>query len=355
VRGVVEKRNTIPVLANILIEPVSEHAISITGTDLDVWIHREVEVEDVVTVGAMCIPARDLFDLASALPDLPVTIKTEDGDWICIESGSAKFRMLGISREGFPEVPTFKATPITIPASLFKGFTDRTIFAITQEESRYTLSGSKFVMDNHGIRVITTDGHRLALARHTDIAANGYGPIDILIPRKTSAALSKLLTDVDGDIQIGVDENNVYFHADSWRVTSRLLFGQFPKYEMVLPKDNDKSAVIDRSLLGAAIRRVVLMADERSHAIELNFQRNQIAITASDGCEREARETIPCEYEGEETRIGLNAQFLQDFVNAVAGPRLVMEFKGSESQVELRPVANEMFDYTYIVMPMRLG
>src|ERR1043165_1780137 len=220
--------------------------------------------------------------------------------------------------------------PTRIAASLFKGFTDRTIFAITQEESRYTLSGSKFVVDKDGIKVITTDGHRLALVTHSGIIANGNLPIDILIPRKTSAVLSKLTATPDGDIHIGVDDSHFYCHAGSWRLISRLLYGQFPNYEMVMPKDNDKSAVIDRSLLGAAIRRVVLMADKRSRAIGLNFQANQIGITASDGCEREARETIPCEYEGEEARIGFNAQFLQDFINAVAGPRFVMEFKGSE-------------------------
>lgn len=355
VRGVVEKKNTIPVLANILIESISDRAVRITGTDLDVWIHCEVDVDEVITGGSLCIPARGLFDLVSLLPDLPVTFETEDGDWISIESGNAVFRMLSTSREAFPEVPPFKPTPISISASLFKTFTDRTIFAITQEESRYTLSGSKFVLDKEGFRLITTDGHRLALVRHSGITAKGSGSIDILIPRKASAALSKLAAMVDGDIHIGVDDSHVYFQAGTWRLISRLLYGQFPNYEMVMPKDNDKSAVVDTGLLDGAIRRVALMADERSHAVEFHFTPNQIAITSSDGCEREARETIPCEFQGEDTRIGFNAHFLQEFLTVMAEDRFVMEFKGPESQVELRPISNDTFGYTYIVMPMRLN
>src|ERR1051326_319640 len=207
VQGVVERKNTIPVLANILIESAGENAIRISGTDLDVTIRCDADAESIKAQGSICVQARKLFDIARLLPDGPVSFKREENDWVTVECARSKFRLPGISKDTFPELPGFKSTPLKLPAASLKSLIDRTIFAITQEEGRYTLSGAKFELGNDGVKMVTTDGHRLAFASMKEVA--GDSDLDVLIPRKTLAELTKLTSDFDGDISFGADENHV--------------------------------------------------------------------------------------------------------------------------------------------------
>jgi len=355
VQSVVEKKNTIPVLSNILLESVGENSIRITGTDLDVTIRCDMDAEEITTPGSMCVQARKLFEIARLLPDAPVSFKKEDNDWVTVKCDRARFKMVGVARDAFPEVPTFKSAPTKIPATVLKTFIDRTIFAITQEESRYTLSGAKFVLDETGAKMVTTDGHRLAYVEKKGVTKNGATQsIDTLIPRKTLAELTKLTTGFDEDISLGMDENHIYFQVGARLLISRMLYGQFPNYEMVMPKNNDKSVEFNSSLLNLAIRRVALMADERSHAIRFHLEPNQLVISSQNAEEGEANETLQTEYTGEETDIGFNAQYLQDFLNVVGSEKVAFEFKDGNSQAQLKPVSDDAHDYKYIVMPMRL-
>jgi len=354
VQGVVEKKNTIPVLSNILIESVGENSIRITGTDLDVTIRCDMDAE-IATPGSICVQARKLFDIARLLPDAPVSFKKEENDWVTVKCDRAKFKMVGVARDAFPEVPSFKSAPTKIPAEILKTFIDRTIFAITQEESRYTLSGAKFVLDKDGARMVTTDGHRLAYCERKNVTKNGANEtIDTLIPRKTLAELTKLTAGFDQEISLGMDENHIYFEVGPRLLISRMLYGQFPNYEMVMPKGNDKSVQFDGALLNLAIRRVALMSDERSHSIRFHLEPNQLVISSQNAEEGEANETVQTDYAGEESDIGFNAQYLQEFLNVVGEGKVSFEFKDGNSQAQLRPSENGDYDYKYIVMPMRL-
>jgi DNA polymerase III, beta subunit len=257
--------------------------------------------------------------------------------------------------DAFPEVPSFKSAPTKIPASILKTFIDRTIFAITQEESRYTLSGAKLVLDDTSAKMVTTDGHRLAYVERKNVTKNGGGQtIDTLIPRKTLAELTKLTAGFDGDISLGMDENHIYFEIGPRLLISRMLYGQFPNYEMVMPKNNDKSVEFESGLLNLAIRRVALMADERSHAIRFHLEPNQLVISSQNAEEGEANETLQTEYAGEETDIGFNAQYLQEFLNVIGDAKVAFEFKDGNSQAQLQPAEKADYDYKYIVMPMRI-
>src|SRR6185436_8383279 len=307
VQGVVEKKNTIPVLSNILIESVGENNIRLTGTDLDVTIRCDTDA-DISTPGSICVQARKLFEISRLLPDAPVTFKKEDNDWVTVTCDKTKFKMVGVAKDAFPEVPSSKSTPTKIPAGVIKVFIDRTIFAITQEESRYTLSGAKFILDDTGAKMVTTDGHRLAYVERKGVA-NGSEAIDTLIPRKTLAELTKLTAGYEGDISLGMDGNHIFFEVGPRLLISRMLYGQFPNYDMVMPKNNDKSIQFDGALLNSAIRRVALMADERSHAIRFHLEPNQLVISSQNAEEGEASETIQTEYSGEATDIGFNAQY----------------------------------------------
>ena len=355
VQGIVERKNTIPVLANILIESAGENSIRISGTDLDVTIRCDADAEEIKSQGAICVQARKLFDIARLLPDASVSFSKEENEWVTVECDRSKFRLPGISKDTFPELPGFKSTPLKLPASLLKLLIERTIFAITQEEGRYTLSGAKFELDKQGIKMVTTDGHRLAFVATNEIAKEMPDEsLDVLIPRKTLAELTKLTSDFDGDINLGADENHVYFQVGSRLLISRLLSGQFPNYEMVMPKNNDQSAIFDTVALNQAIRRVALMADDRSHAVRFHLSKEQLLISSQNAEEGEARETVETDFAGEETEIGFNAQYLLDFLNVVGSEKVGFEFKDGNSQAQLRPVSEEKHDYRYVVMPMRL-
>ena len=355
VQGVVERKNTIPVLANILIESAGEDSIRISGTDLDVTIRCDADAEEIKSQGAICVQARKLFDIARLLPDAPVSFRKEENEWVTVECDRSKFRLPGISKETFPELPGFKSTPLKLPASLLKLLIDRTIFAITQEEGRYTLSGAKFELDDKSVKMVTTDGHRLAYVATKDgLSEGGSGELDVLIPRKTLAELTKLTSDFDGDISLGSDENHVYFQVGSRLLISRMLSGQFPNYEMVMPKNNDQLATFDTTALNQAIRRVALMADDRSHAIRFHLSKDQLLISSQNAEEGEARETLETAFAGDDTDIGFNAQYLQDFLNVVGSEKVAFEFKDGNSQAQLKPVSDDAHEYKYIVMPMRL-
>jgi DNA polymerase III subunit beta len=354
VQGVVEKKNTIPVLSNILIESVGENTLRITGTDLDVTIRCETEA-DIKAQGAICVQARKLFDIVRLLPEATVNFHKEENDWVSVKCQNFGSRIPGIPRENFPEVPNFKSAPMKLAAEVFKSFVDKTIFAITQEESRYTLSGAKFILDKSGAKMVTTDGHRLAYVERRDLGKNApKETLDALIPRKTLAELTKLTAPFEEDISLGSDENHIYFEVGPRLLISRRLSGQFPNYEMVMPKGNDKSIKFDGPQLNQAIRRVALMADDRSHAIRFHLVPKQLQISSQNAEEGEAREVVATEYEGEEAEIGFNAQYLQDFLNVIGEGEVNFEFKDGNSQAQLRPAENGDYEYKYVVMPMRI-
>ncbi|HEX8650434.1 MAG TPA: DNA polymerase III subunit beta [Pyrinomonadaceae bacterium] len=355
VQGIVEKKNTIPVLSNILIESVGENTIRIIGTDLDVTIRCETEAE-ISVPGSICVQARKLFDIARLLPDASVVnFHKEDNDWVTVKCENFRSKVPGVARDQFPEVPNFKSAPMKLSAEIFKSFIDRTIFAITQEESRYTLSGAKFILDKSGAKMVTTDGHRLAYIERRDLGQNApTEALDALIPRKTLAELTKLTASYEGEISLGADENHIYFEVGPRLLISRTLSGQFPNYEMVMPKGNDKSVMFDSSKLNQAIRRVALMADDRSHAIRFHLAPGHLQISSNNAEEGEARETVDTEYTGDATEIGFNAQYLQDFLNVVGEGQVAFEFKDGNSQAQLRPATDADYDYKYVVMPMRI-
>jgi DNA polymerase III subunit beta len=385
VQGVVERRSTIPALSNILIESLGENAIRIVGTDLDVTVRCDAEAE-IKTPGAVCVQARKLFDLARVFQAADVRFKKEDNDWVNITSGRGRFRLAGISREQFPEIPIFKSAPLKLPAEVFSHFIQHTAFAITTEQSRFTLSGAKFVLGDGHARMVTTDGHRLAYIDR-EIAAGDASDakMDALIPKKALLELVKLSRDTGGDISFGEDQNHIYFELEGRLLISRKLSGNFPNYEMVMPKSNDRSVTFGLDEMKGAVRRVSLMADERNKSLKMTVREGEIELSAQSSEEGEGTEVVAAEYSGEETLLGFNWQYLQDFLNAVssaeaaaadeaaapaengesgaaaaparetASPtRIVFEFKDANAATQMSIAGDNGYDYRYIVMPLRI-
>ena len=375
VQGIVEKKSTIPVLSNILIESIGEGTIRIVGTDLDVTIRCEAQA-DIKQSGAMCIQARKLFDIVRLLPDADVHFKKEENDWVKVTCQKSNFRLAGVSRDNFPEVPEFKSTPMKLSAKVFNYFIQHTNFAITQEQSRFTLSGAKFMVGDGLVKMVTTDGHRLA---YIDKQVAIDGAMDALIPKKALTELTKIARDVDGEVSFGEDPNHIYFEVNGRLLITRKLSGTFPNYEMVIPKGNDKVAIFDAEEMKSAIRRVSLMADERTRSVKLHIKPNEIQISSQAAEEGEADEVISADYNGEEVQVGFNSQYLQDFLNVVgAGEpqlsetveqetegdkvkvkengrlKISFEFKDGNGQTQLRPANDAGYNYKYVVMPLRI-
>ena len=320
-QGVVERKTTIPVLANILIESIGENEIRIVGTDLDVTIRCDA-VAEIQQAGSMCIQARKLFDIVRALPaGADAHFKKEENEWVVLKCGNARFRLAGVSREQFPEIPQFKSTPLSIPAETFAYFIQNTAFAITNEQSRFTLSGAKFIIGDGKARMVTTDGHRLA---YIEKAVETDGTMDTLVPKKALLELVKLARGGAADIAFGEDPNHIFFQTEGRLLITRKLSGNFPNYEMVMPKDNDHVATFDLDEMRSAVRRVSLMSDERNRSIRLTIREGEVEAAAQSAEEGEGREVVPCDYKGEEMTLGFNWQYLQEFLNNIGSNELVL-------------------------------
>jgi len=384
IQGVVERKTTIPVLSNILIESLGEGSIRIVGTDLDVTIRCDAEA-DIKTAGAMCVQARKLFDIVRNLGEGDIHFAKTDNEWVELKAGRAKFRLAGVNREQFPEVPNFKSAPLKLSGEVFNYFIQNTAFAITNETSRFTLSGAKFVIGGNTARMVTTDGHRLAfIEKKLDEAVEAN--MDSLIPKKALLELVKIARGGEGDIAFGEDQNHIYFETGGRLLITRKLTGNFPNYEMVMPKDNDKRVTFDLADMKSAVRRISLMADERNRSIRMTVKPGEVEVTAQSSEEGEGVEVVPADYEGAETLLAFNHQYLQEFLNNVgalegaasaengeqdgesdgsnaatvrakdarSATRIAFEFKDSNAATQISIDGESAYDYKYIVMPLRI-
>jgi DNA polymerase-3 subunit beta len=376
VQGIVERKSTIPVLSNILIESVGENTVRFVGTDLDVTIRCEADAE-IKEAGTMCIQARKLFDIVRLLPNANVHFKSDDNNWVLLSCEKSKFRLAGVSRDQFPEIPEFKSAPISLDAEIFSNFILNTSFAITNEQSRFTLSGAKFVIEEGVARMVTTDAHRLAFIEKK-IPSLINTSMDALIPKKALTELVKVSKGSGGDVKLGEDSNHIYFEVGGHLLITRKLSGNFPNYEMVMPKDNDKKVVFNLSEMKSAVARIALMADERTRSIRLTIREGEIEITAQSSEEGEGKEVVKADYTGEEIQIGFNAQYLKEFLSNVSAvqsggevenetdgdkvkvkdtgvtSRIRFEFKDGNAQTQMCLDGDSDYDYKYVVMPLRI-
>lgn len=353
IQGVVEKKSTIPILSNLLLETKDGDGggVWIKGTDLDVSISTWCDAE-VKQPGSICVPAKKLFEIVRALPEAEIELKRGENEQVNLACERSKFRMLGVAKDNFPEIKKFAGSYVSLPAELFRTFITRTVFAITNEESRYALNGAKFEMSDKNIRMVATDGHRLSfIEKNSEFGAQ---KLDVLIPKKTLAELARLSAEGDDPVEFGHDDNHFFFKIGKRLLVSRTLTGQFPNYDLVLPKENNHRVEIECARISSAIRRVALMADERSRAIKFELSDGQINITSQAAEMGDAGEILPVEYAGPEITVGFNAQYLLDFFSVIQEGDVAFEFKDGNSQVQLKSKNELDYDFRYIVMPMRL-
>ncbi len=352
VQGVVEKKTTVPILSNILLETTG-NTLYVTATDLDVTIRCSCAASVKVS-GALTLSARKLFDIVRLLPDSEIHFKPAGQEWINIVCERSKFKVASLSKENFPDVPTVEGDRLALSASDLRHMIARCIFAITQEESRFALNGAQMVLRPGRLTFVTTDGHRLALiTRETEIAGLS-GEMKNLVPRKTLVELGKLAADSNAPVQFGKSENHLFFQVGERILISRILSGQFPNYELVLPTQNDKEAVLPTLEISDALRRVAIMADEQSKAVRLALKEGQLDISSNSADLGEARESLPAKYDGEPLNICFNALYLLDFLGGLESEEVVLALRDEETQGLLRPKTESEYEYKYVVMPMKL-
>lgn len=353
-QGVVERKTTIPILSNLLVEAKGSR-LTITATDLELSIRTSCEAK-IKKEGAGTIPAKKLLELVRLLPEGEIKVKLLDNHWVEIVSDRKKYKLVGMARENFPALPAMPHTLVKIPAAILESLIAKTKFAISMEESRYTLNGGLLILKPDTLAMVATDGHRLALAEMDHKLSGLNGEVKVLIPKKAMDEVAKLsgLADTDGQMDFAKDESHLFFQSGHRLLISRILTGQFPNYEAVLPRENNKTVVIDRAELNDAVRRVSQLADQRSHAVKLSVSEEGIEISASSPEYGEAKEVIEKEYKGETIAIGFNSTYMLDFLAAAADGPISIELKDEQSAGQMRPVSDESGRYRYIIMPMRI-
>jgi DNA polymerase III subunit beta len=354
-QGVVERKTTIPILSNFLFEATGDK-LTITATDLDLSLRTSCPAK-VKKEGSCTVPARKLYEYVKLLSDGDISINLRENHWVQIRSGRSNTKMVGMARANFPAVPNFPASgAIKLPAQVVRTMIAKTIFAISNEESRYTLNGALMVLKPESITMVATDGHRLAHIERNQGKFSVSGEMKTLIPKKAMAELNTLVnsTDVE-EIEFNRDESLLFFRVGNRLLTSRQLTGQFPNYEAVLPRDNNKAVVLSCEDLSVAIQRVAQFADERSGAIRLKLEKNELKISSSSTEAGESEDSIETTYNADPLVMGFNSNYLLDFLKAAGSGEVRLELKDPQSAGQLRPEgSDDGYKYRYIIMPMRI-
>ena len=360
-QGVVEKRSTIPILSNVLLK-AADGRLQIAATDLDVTILSSCAAR-VTTPGGVTIEAKRLFDVIRSMPDEDVHMTLQENNSMLIESGTAKFRLLGLPAEDYPTLPTVNvAEGYRIQLDELKTMVGKVKFAITHEETRFQLNGALLKVQPNKLEMVATDGHRMALINFPSGITGAKGTkgadLTILIPRKALDEILRLEGGEEGIVSFGVSENQLFFEAGDRRLLARMIDVNFPNYMEVISRDNDRRVMVDRERLLSTIKRISLVANERTRAVRFDFAPGKLTVSSTNPELGDARETVPIDYAGQPFFVGLNAAYVMDFLSATDTPSVSLDLKDENSQCIGRPAtaAEDLpYDYLYVVMPMRLA
>jgi DNA polymerase-3 subunit beta len=348
-QGIVEKRNTMPILANILMN-VSPSDIEMTGTDLEVGLRTHVGA-DIEKSGGITVNGKKIFEIVKSLPE-GQTVRVEKTDeTLEIRAGESEFKILCLPKEDYPQVPEPKFEKnVQLPLKDVKDMIDRVYYAITQEQ-RYYLNGALLSLKNRQMELVSTDGHRLSYTKKAHDGLKLEKDISVIVAKKTLNEIRKF---EDETVEFDLDENNLFFRVGQRTLISRIIESKFPNYQAVIPKDNPGRLTISREELANAIRRVSLLSAERSKGIKFTIEKNRMRLFSSNPEIGEARDRLTVEYKGQDLEIGFNAQYLLDFLTAIASERVVFEIKDENSAVLLKPETEEGITNIYVLMPMKI-
>jgi DNA polymerase III subunit beta len=350
VGGSIPTRTTLPVLSNLLIE-TEEGGVRLSGTDLDTAVSMRVAAE-VHEPGAITAPARKLQEIARELPPNPVEVATQ-GDGITISSGRTRFRLNGLPKDEFPAFPAVSFEESwKLTGKNLNQLISHVAFAVSTEETRPILNGVLWELRETEMRMVATNGHRLAKMTLPREAGTGTG--DLIVHPRALAQVQKLFA-ADAEVEVGRSENHLGFRGNGVVIFTRLIEGPYPNYEQVIPKDNDKELVVEKAPLTSAIRRMAIVASDQTHRIRLSLGGSALKFSVQTPDLGEAAEELPVEYDGEPIEIGFNANYLLELLRYMPTSEVKMSFKAPERAATMEPVGNEDTpEFVCLVMPLRL-
>ncbi len=347
--GVVERRQTMPILSNVLLVARGGE-LSITATDLEVELvaHAEVDVE---TGGEITVSGRKLLDICKALPDGASVGVSLTGEKLIVRSGRSKFSLTTLPAAEFPTVEDIKAEQtITVPQNIVARLIEKTHFSMAQQDVRYYLNGMLLETGGKFLRAVATDGHRLALSQ-AELDGGDLSEQQVIVPRKGVLELSRLMGG-EGDLDIQLGANHVRIQLDGIRFTSKLIDGRFPEYERVIPQESNNQLTADKGVIRSALQRTAILSNEKYRGIRLIIRDSGVVLQAHNPEQEEAEEEVEVEYSGDDIEIGFNVNYLLDAIGAVDGETVTLSVVDSNSSCLVREPEND--DNKFVVMPMRL-
>ncbi|MBN8798506.1 MAG: DNA polymerase III subunit beta [Stenotrophomonas nitritireducens] len=348
--NVVERRQTLPVLANFLVQ-VQGGQLSLTGTDLEVEMVSRIAVEDAQD-GETTIPARKLFEIVRALPDGSRVTVSQTGEKITVQAGRSRFTLATLPANDFPSVDEVEATErVAVPESALKELIERTAFAMAQQDVRYYLNGLLFDLRDQLLRCVATDGHRLALCE-TALENSTGSKRQIIVPRKGVTELQRLLEGGDREVELEVGRSHVRVKRDDVTFTSKLIDGRFPDYEAVIPIGADREVKVDRESLRASLQRAAILSNEKYRGVRVEVTPGQLKISAHNPEQEEAQEEIEADTQVSDLAIGFNVNYLLDALSALRDEHIVIQLRDSNSSALVREASSEKS--RHVVMPLRL-
>ena len=345
-------KTTLPVLANILVE-TTEKGIRLSGTDLDIAVSTEVTA-DVESGGAITIPAKKLAEIARELPPSPVRVASSGEQRVTLDCGRSHFRLLGLPKDEFPSFPTIKFNESwRVRSGELQKLISHTSFAVSTEESRPILNGVLWELRPDEMRMVATNGHRLAKMQ-VPIKSSGMPSADLIVPPKALEQIRRLFP-ADEELEIARGENHLGFRSPFTAVYTRLIEGPYPNYEQVIPKDNDKHAIADKAALVSALKRMSVIASDQTHRIRMSFNSGMLKFSVQTPDLGDAQDELPVRYEGDQLDIGFNASYLLEILRFMPSDEVKLTFRAPERAATLEPEQwNDPARYLCLVMPLRL-
>lgn len=350
-QNIVEKRNTMPILVNVLLE-AEQDSLKVFATDLEVSLTDELKCK-VHQPGKVAVSAKSLFDIAKELSDGFIQLIKKDNNWLEIKQGKYLSKIVGVSAEEYPVFPAYNAQAFfKIEAPVFKEMIDKTIYSVSTDETRYHLNGVYFeVHGQSGFRMVATDGHRMSLVSKTSVDGSKSSQ-GVIIPRKGLNEIRKILEGIDGGVEIAIEGSQFILKNNSTTLMIRLIEGKYPNYQQFIPQKLPQKIHINREAFLTSLKRVSLLANQKSKAVLLNLSSGKMEISSNNPELGDAKEEIEVDYHGADLKVGFNAKFIQDVLTNIHNESIDFELNDHLSPGLMRPHNDST--YTCVVMPMRI-
>jgi len=353
VQGIVEKKTTMPILANVLLDANENGSLSVSATNLEIGLSGTYAAE-VGKGGSITLAGRALYEIVRSLPEDTVTLKRASNNWVEITCGKVNYRVVGMAADGYPSLPKFEDVEFfSLERAAFKEMIDKTLYSVCTDETRYNLTGvyCEPIAEGAGLRMVSTDGHRLSIIERP---MTEPPPLEggVIIPRKGVVELRRLLEDGDGPARLGFVDNSAVFERDGLTLTMQLVEGQFPDYNQVIPGGHNKTLRVSRAAFQAALKRTSLLSPDKAQGVRVEASDGVLALSANNPDVGEAREELEAVYDGEAIKVGFNFRYLSDVLNSITEDQVEFQLTDPLSPGVMIGVGSE--NYRAIIMPMRL-